>query len=367
VQSHAVRVPTIDIESIGAGGGSIAWIDAGGGVHIGPESSGAVPGPACYGRGGDRPTVTDCNLVLGFADPAGFLGGTFALDTDAAHRVIERDLARPLGKSVVEAAWIVRRIANALMAQAIRLMTVERGFDPREFAYICYGGGGPLHAVDLAAELEISRIVVPRLPGLFSAFGMLVADQAYDAQMPVLKNLDQLDRSALRSLAAQIEGKLHGQLARAQVTGAAAAVALRAECRYAGQAETLTVELDPAGGIDDLVEGFEKVHYRHWHFLQQDRPITLVNLRAQAVVPTGYRPRPPEAASGITAPRSSRDRRIFDGTAFRSVPTYQRESLEPGDTIAGPGCIEEGSSCLVFTGREKVVVDGDRNLVVTPQ
>ena len=182
LHTYAVRSPSIDIDSVGAGGGSIVWIDAGGGVRIGPESAGADPGPACYGRGGQRATVTDCNLVLGYIDPDSFLGGEFKLDAEAAHRVVEERVAKPLGISVLEAAQTVRSVANALMAQAVRIMTVERGYDPREFSYICYGGAGPVHALDLAQEMGIRRVVIPPLPGLFSAFGMTVADQQYDYQ-----------------------------------------------------------------------------------------------------------------------------------------------------------------------------------------
>ncbi|KND58671.1 N-methylhydantoinase A [Candidatus Paraburkholderia schumanniana] len=186
LHTYTVRSPSIDIDSVGAGGGSIVWIDAG-----------ADPGPACYGRGGTRPTVTDCNLVLGYIDPDSFLGGEFRLDAKAAWRVVEDVIAKPLGVSGPEAAQVVRSVANALMAQAIRIMTVERGYDPREFSYICYGGAGPVHAVDLAHEMGIRRVVIPPLPGLFSAFGMTVADQQYDYQRPLESDLAAIDDATL--------------------------------------------------------------------------------------------------------------------------------------------------------------------------
>ena len=192
LHTYAVRAPTIDIDSIGAGGGSIAWIDAGGGVRIGPESAGADPGPACYGRGGTRPTVTDCNLILGHIDPGTFLEGSFKLDVAAALRAVEEHLAKPLGVSVTEAARTVRAVANALMAQAMRLMTIERGYDPREFNYLCFGGAGPVHALDLARDLEIRRVVVPPVPGLFSALGMLLADRQVDRQAALEHDLSGL-------------------------------------------------------------------------------------------------------------------------------------------------------------------------------
>jgi N-methylhydantoinase A len=369
LKSHAVRAPTIDIESIGAGGGSVAWIDAGGGVHIGPESAGAVPGPACYGRGGNCATVTDCNLVLGYVDPDSFMGGDFALDVDAAHRVVEKDIAKPLNQTVVEAARIVRAVANAQMAQAIRLMTVERGYDPRDFAYICFGGGGPLHAIDLAEELDIPIVIVPNIPGLFSAFGMLVADQIYDLQAPVLRNLDRLDHQELSTRLAGLRTRLDENLKQAGVPQDSVEVSCQVECRYIGQAESLTIEL-PSMEIDantpaELIQRFEVQHQRQWNFIQADRPINLINMRIRATVTN----------RGISAGSSERaDGRIPETDGARSivlerqpetVPTYKRENLLPGQRLHGPGIIEEQSSCLVFRAGRKVSVDGEGNLIVT--
>ena len=371
LQSYAVRAPTIDIESIGAGGGSIAWIDIGGGVHIGPESAGADPGPACYGRGGDRATVTDCNLVLGYVDPHSFIGGDFALDVDAAHRVVEKDIGNPLGQSVTEAARIVRAVTNAQMAQAIRLLTVDRGYDPREFAYLCFGGGGPLHAVDLADELEIPTVIVPRLPGLFSAFGMLVADQIYDLQAPVLKNLGQLETDDLERRLNALRADLRSSVETAGVPEDLVSVSTQAECRYVGQAESLTVDI-PERRVDASLPGkiqrrFEVQHLRNWNFIQQDRQINLVNLRLRATVDNTAAPVQAEQELAKGAAEPGGQRRIVLGRESEDVPTYKRDTLRFGHKIKGAGIVEEQSSCLVFGHGHMVTVDRLGNLIVTSE
>jgi len=368
VNTHAVRFPTIDIESIGAGGGSIAWIDTGGGVHIGPQSAGADPGPACYGRGGEEPTVTDCNLVLGYLDAKSFLGGEFQLDTDAAHRVIGRKLARPLGCSVFEAAQIVRAVANALMAQAMRLMTVERGYDPREFVYICYGGAGPMHAVDLAADLEIPTVVVPRLPGLFSAFGMLVADQSYDFQVPVLRTLDELTAEDLAGKVAELKRQVAETLRAAGLSDSRAVLRPYVDCCYLGQAESLAVELPDervtAATLGALREGFEAEHRRHWNFTQPDRPISLINLRLRATFPTRITHRL-ETVRARGAPTATGERRVFADGEQVVVPVYAREELRFGHEFAGPAIVEEASSGLIVPAGRRIRVDAEGNLIVT--
>jgi len=367
LHSYAVRFPTIDIESIGAGGGSIAWVDDGGGVHVGPRSAGADPGPACYGRGGDNPTVTDCNVILGYLDAESFLGGTFPLDVDAAHRVVETKLARPLDRSVAEAAQIVRAVANASMAQAIRLMTVERGYDPREFAYICYGGAGPVHAIELARELEIPTVVVPQMPGLFSAFGMLVADQTYDLQLPVLKNLDDIAPADLAQRFRQLDAQADALFREAGIAPGGVTRRLRADCRYLGQAESLVIDV-PAGPVTAgtapaLARDFEAEHRRHWNFAQPDRPISLVNLRLQAVMATPG-PRLGAGEHGTQAPKPYRQRSItIDGAPVR-LPAYRRRDLRPGHELAGPAVIEEQSSSLVFPAGWRAAVDSEQNLIV---
>jgi N-methylhydantoinase A len=370
LHTYAVRSPSIDIDSVGAGGGSIVWIDAGGGVRIGPESAGADPGPACYGRGGQRATVTDCNLVLGYIDPNSFLGGEFKLDAEAAHRVVEECVAKPLGMSVLEAAQTVRSVANALMAQAIRIMTVERGYDPREFSYICYGGAGPVHALDLAQQMGIRRVVIPPLPGLFSAFGMTVADQQYDYQRPVERDLDHLDDTALFAQFSELFELGATELRRLDVDPESARIVRLADCRYAGQPDVITVEVQGhADGLcQSLASGFEAAHQRLWNFVSADKPIVVANLRMQVVTQTGWRggvaesAKASSAASSALKPRATREV-YFDG-AKHALPVYQRSALAVGDRVEGPAVIEEHSSCAVLKTAQNAVVDEALNLVI---
>lgn len=369
INSYTIRCPNLDIVSIGAGGGSIAWVDEGGGVRIGPHSAAADPGPACYGRGGTKATVTDCNLLLGYVDAKQFLGGGFPLDIKAAEHAIENDVAKPLGISVTEASLTVRAVANTLMAQAIRLVTVERGYDPRDFFYLPYGGAGPVHAIDLARELEIPTVVVPPLPGLFSAFGMLVSDLLYDLQAPVMSNLDEIDPADLNRRFSELEERARARYAEAGVGAGAITLKRACDCSYLGQAETLHIEVKDsridADSCAKIVQDFERDHHRQWNFLQKDRSIRLVNIRIQAVGEIGSSDRgdPVAPRRGTRAAVIGRRRIHLEGD-WREIPRHLRSQLAPGDTIAGPAVIEEASSNFVIGTGDSLAVDALSNLVV---
>ncbi len=365
LHTYTVRSPSIDIDSVGAGGGSIVWIDAGGGVRIGPESAGADPGPACYGRGGTRPTVTDCNLVLGYIDPDSFLGGEFKLDAQAAWRVVEEVIAKPLGVSVPEAAQVVRSVANALMAQAIRIMTVERGYDPREFSYICYGGAGPVHAVDLAHEMGIRRVVIPPLPGLFSAFGMTVADQQYDYQRPLESDLAMIDDATLQHALDELTAEGMQELQRHGVDADGVKVVRLADCRYAGQPDVITVEVqgDAQGIRAALAQTFETAHQRQWNFISKDKPVVVANVRLQLVTTTGWRGGVASSKGGAM-PKPVRTREVYFDGGVRTLPVFARMEIPIGATIEGPAVIEEHSSCAVLKASHVARVDPDLNLVI---
>jgi N-methylhydantoinase A len=374
LHTHAVRAPTIDIDSIGAGGGSIAWIDSGGGVHIGPQSAGADPGPACYGRGGKRPTVTDCNVLLGYVDPNSFLGGEFKLDAQAAADAVEEHLAKPLGVSALEAAWTVRVVANALMAQAMRLMTVERGFDPRELSYMCYGGAGPVHAIDLAEELEIKEVIVPPLPGLFSAFGMIVADRQFDGQTAVETELEAITPTAIAALCAELKQQALDTFGAQQNTHPVQSH-FRADCRYTGQPASISVDI-PANLLNAAEQnkliatiraGFELNHKRMWNFTKPNQPIVLVNLRVQASVRTGWRGVVQQSSANVAASAhpAKRTREVYIDGRMQALPTYQRSSLAPLAAIAGPAIIEEQSSCLIFKAGQTARIDAVGNLRIS--
>jgi N-methylhydantoinase A len=366
INTYTVRTPNIDIISIGAGGGSIAWIDEGGGVRIGPQSAGADPGPVCYGRGGTRPTVTDCNLVLGYVDAKSFLGGDFALDIEAARRAISEHLAKPLGISVEQAATTVRQVANALMAQAMRLVTVERGYDPRDFIYVPYGGAGPVHAVDLARELEMPQVVLPPMPGLFSAFGMLVADVVQDVQASLVSNADEVDPARVEQLFSAMETEARQRIKTANVGDGAISIERRADCQYLGQGETIQVFF-PDGEItrqtiDDLARAFISEHRRRWNFDVPNRPVRIVNLRLRITGKIG------EFLAGEAKQRNGEalkpvgQARIYEGGNWIEMPRYRREDLRRGDVLDGPLVVEEVSTRISLRPGDRLSV-GDYSTI----
>ncbi len=362
LHSYAVRAPSIDIESIGAGGGSIAWIDAGGGVRIGPQSAGADPGPACYGRGGTRPTVTDCNLLLGYIDPDTFLDGGFKLDVAAARQAVETHLAQPLGLDALAAAHAVRAVANALMAQAIRLMTVERGHDPRGFDYLCFGGAGPVHALDLARSLEMARVLVPPVPGLFSALGMVLADRQADLQAAVDRPLSACDGSDLDTRYAGMEVAARARLP----ADAAQSVRRRADCRYAGQPDSIMIDVDDTSPAA-IREAFEAAHLHLWNFTKPDQPVLLNNIRVEARAATGWRGALRFADSG-TAPAPCRTRHVQFGPgpeSARDLPVWQRRDLPEGFAVEGPAVIEEASSSLTLGPGDVARIEAGGALVIS--
>ena len=368
LHSHIVRSPTIDIVSIGAGGGSIAWIDEGQGVQIGPMSAGADPGPACYGRGGERPTVTDCNVVLGYIDPDSFIGGEVKLDKEAAARVINEKIAKPLGISCLEGARLVREVANAKMAQTIRLVTIERGFDPRDFVYVPYGGAGPVHAVDLAQMLEIPKVIVPPMPGVFSAFGMLVADLTHDYQAPLLQVLEEISPEGVTKSFDELSATATDRLLESGVAAKQIELLRQVDVRYLPQAETITIDV-PNGtlskeNIKAIGDEFEAQHRRLWNFSLPDHPILFTNIRVRAVGKTGAFASPPlPKKSG--APKAATTRKIMVGGCEVLAPCYLRSELAPGVRIAGPAIIVEHSSNFVFYQGQTAEIDELGSIILT--
>ena len=241
---YMLKVPAIDIAEVGAGGGSLAGIDQGGLLRVGPESAGAVPGPACYGLGNERPTVTDANVVLGFINPSALAGGRLAIDRKLSERAIETHVGKPLGLSLEDAAHGIRAVANAAMSRAIRAVTVERGRDPRDLTLVAIGGNGAIHAPDVARDLGIGRVVVPPLAGVFSAVGMLASDLEQIALTTVTRHLDQLTTAELEKIGAELAADVERRLAADGFQGARVQLAWEADLRHEGQASELTVPLD---------------------------------------------------------------------------------------------------------------------------
>ena len=302
VDGYPIRVPVIDIKEVSAGGGTVAWIDAGGALALGPRSAGAEPGPVCYGRGGVEPTVTDANLVLGRIAAARFLGGRMPLDHAAAARAVDERLGTPLGLARAGAAAGVVRLADVKMALAVRSISTERGLDPRDYALVAYGGGGPLHAVAIARELGIPRVVVPTSPSTFSAWGMLATDLRHDLVRTVLEPLGGTDAAwagaRYREMQREIESILPG--VGAPVTHRAA------DLRYLGQEHTVTV---PVGSLDEwpVLRGrFDEAHRRTYGYAAPEVEVQLLNLRLTVVYPLEH-PRLPPLAQGRESRRPVRD------------------------------------------------------------
>jgi N-methylhydantoinase A len=360
---YPIRTPVIDLVEIGAGGGSIAWIDDGGMLRVGPRSAGADPGPVCYGRGGVEPTVTDANLVLGRLSADNFLGGELALDVEAARTAIAERCAAPLGLDVTAAAHAIVEIANTAMVGALRLVTVQRGHDPRELALVAFGGAGPLHAGRLAGEIGCKELVVPLSPGTTSALGLLATDLRHDESATFLARLDALDWSAVAAIFDRLEAAGRETLAREGVPPAAMELIRQADLRYVGQSHELTLPLahDPA----DLAARFHAEHRRVYGINAPGEPIELVGLRLAAVGRIA-RPRlrelaadPADKATGL---RTRRPVFFAEAGGWLDCPIYDRYRLPAQMTILGPAIVEELDSTTVIHPDQRAVVDRYGNL-----
>jgi len=360
-EGFSIKFPHIDIHTIGSGGGSIAWIDAGDGLRVGPRSAGAKPGPICYSRGGVEPTVCDAFAVLGWLGESSLLGGTMTLDIEAARKAIEEKIAQPLGLSVEHAAEGILRVAKAAMCRAIRLITVERGQDPRRFTLLPYGGAGPLHASDVAHELGMESLTVPVAPGNFSAFGVLAAPILCDEVMTYRRFID--DTLVLSDVTTRFDGLTESVAQRLLAEGCAAEEIVwerKADLRYRGQAYELTVPVN-LGAIDDVaIEGmrsaFHGLHERLYGFCRPDSTLEIVNLRVVGKVPTAQgRVQAAEVIETKVEPRIG-TRRIYLNGVWHSAPVYWRESLATGAAITGPAIIEENGSTFILFPNDVLTV-----------
>jgi N-methylhydantoinase A len=357
---YPIRTPVIDLVEIGAGGGSIAWIDSGGALRVGPRSAGADPGPACYGRG-DEPTVTDANLLLGRLNPDYFLGGEIRLDVERARRAIEARCAARLGLGAVETAHAIVEIANAAMAGAIRLVSVQRGYDPREHVLVAFGGAGPAHACRLAAEVEVPTTVVPVSPGIFSALGLLVTDLKHEYAATRLERVERLDAAAVEATFLALEAQGRDALARDGVAGAQVEVERQVDLRYVGQSYELTV---PYG--QGMLERFHREHDRAYGYAAPSEPVELVNLRLTALgrIP---KPRLREAAVGGDAAAAGKGRRpvyFAEAGGFVDCPVYDRGRLPGGAILSGPAAVEELDSTTIVHPGYVARVDRHGNLIL---
>jgi N-methylhydantoinase A len=368
IGGYPIKLPMIDINTIGAGGGSIAWIDPGGGLQVGPRSAGADPGPVCYGRGGTEPTVTDAHAVLGRLNPSYLLDGEMALQIGAASDALKEKIARPLGIDLHRAAEGIVAVVNANMIRGIRRVSVERGYDPREFTLIAFGGAGPLHGVELAQALDMKEIIIPPHPGIASAFGMLSADVRHDFVRTDVSVSGRVDVNRLRSIFKDMEiqgGRLLNQEGFAERS---IRLIRSADLRYLRQAYELSVpirggRLDPQD-IADTVELFHDLHQKTYGYARRAEDVEFVNLR---VVALGTLPRfrvRKKRGRGGTEPESTGSRHVsFDGTSLETV-VYLRDGLPQGLEISGPAIVEQMDSTTAIPPQYQAVTDRYGNLLI---
>lgn len=354
-------LPFVEIHTIGAGGGSLAWLEAGA-LRVGPQSAGAEPGPACYGLGGTEPTVTDANLFLGRLGPESRLGGWMGLDADAARRAIG-NLARILGIGDVALAEGMLAIINAKMADAIRTITIQRGIDPREFALVAYGGAGSMHAVWIARELGIQEIIVPWSPGTFSAWGMLQTDIRRDLTANFFHPLATVGPAELEAAFDQLETEGRGLLAEEAVPAADVYVERSADMRYVGQEYYVKVPVEEPIDLAALDARFHETHRTRYGHATPEAPVEFVNLRLAAFGQLRHSVQDYRASQDGTSPRMGERKVVFDSHEH-DTPVLWRDRMQPGDSFEGPVVIEEESATTVVPPAYSATVDDLGNLMI---
>ena len=363
-----IQIPMMDIFEVGTGGGSIARVAEGNALRVGPQSAGSMPGPACYGGGGDNPTVTDANLLLGRLDPEHFLGGTIKLDVDAAERAMREKVADPLGLDMIAAADGILRIAVTAMSHAVKAVTTERGLDAGKFAMVTYGGAGPLHASAVAREIGIRRVLIPFSPGHFSAYGMLFSDLRYDYVRSAFRRLATADFAEIESIYSELEDEGRKALTESAIHPEEITILRAADMRYVGQEHAVTVELplqffatqDRAA----IKQHFDDIHEVRYGTSAPQEAAEVVSLR---VTVTGRMRKPPiektaSGAMGADAIRGSKQVFFRSAGGFVKTPIYVRIALRAGNEIAGPALIEEHASTTVIAPGDRLVVDPYGNL-----
>jgi N-methylhydantoinase A len=369
VSGHPMMLPVVDIVEVGNGGGSIAWIDPAGGIKVGPQSAGAAPGPACYGHGGTEPTVTDANLIVGRIDPEYFLGSGIRLQRERAVEAIAKKIANPLGLSLEEAALGILTIANFNMSLAVRAVSVEKGYDPRDCVLVPSGGGGALHAMAIARELSVPRVIIPPMPAYFSAFGMLVADLKHDYVQTFVRELNETTGAELADAFAALETSAIETLTEEGAGKQQIVLRRFLDMRYRGQEYTLPVPLtEDLRTITDfgpIRSRFDELHQEHYGHSAPNEPVMMVNLRLSALGRF-------ENGLSISPVHQERDRGergkrpvIFDDRhPAVNCPIYLQSGLKAGDRLDGPAVIEElGATILLYPG-DRMQVNEFGHLVI---
>ena len=366
-----IQIPMMDIHEVGTGGGSIARVETGNALRVGPQSAGSIPGPVAYGRGGTEPTVTDANLLLGRLDADHFLGGELKLDLEGSKRQMETRVASPLGLDATQAADGILRIAVTQMSHAVKAVTTERGLDAGSFTMVVYGGAGPLHASAIAREIGIRKVLIPFAPGYFSAYGMLFSDLRYDYVRSVFRKLNDVSFDEIESLYKTMEDEGRAALAQSGLTGDDVAIERAADMRYVGQEHAVTVDLPMSffGGRDRsaIKRQFDELHKVRYGTSAPKEPADLVSLRVTVL---GAMKKPPKhsVGTGEAAPANDAVRATkpvyFRASGWVDTPVYTRERLLAGNVVDGPALVEEHASTTVVQPGDHLRVDELGNLQI---
>ncbi|MFX0090017.1 MAG: hydantoinase/oxoprolinase family protein [Candidatus Hodarchaeota archaeon] len=366
-----VRVPVIDLVEIGAGGGSIAWIDAGGALRVGPRSAGAEPGPACYGLGGHKPTVTDAYLLLGVINPEYFLGGKMKINHSYSEKSVKEEIAEVLGIDIIKAANGIAKVANSNMSRALRIVTIERGKDPRELPIIAFGGAGPMVASNLMEDLGFVSCIIPVAPGLFSAHGLLVTDIGHDYSMTYLSRTDSIEIKLLNNCFTKLERQGFEDLIREGIASNQILISKTIDMRYVGQSYELNIDVANEA-IDESVlrtleERFHQVHEERYGYSAKGEPTEVVNLRLAATGPTKPLRMKKRSKKGKDASRAKKFKReVYFEKEDEKVKceVYDRYKLDPGNEIYGPAVIEQGDTTTLIQPNQMAKVDSYDQLII---
>lgn len=364
---HPIVFPSIEVLTIGAGGGSLATLDAAGSLRNGPQSAGSDPGPAAYGQGGEEPTNTDANLVLGRLG-ARLVGGAMTLDREAAETAIRIRVAEPLGLQLHDAAQAILQVANANMADAVRLISLQRGYDPRDFALVAFGGAGALHGAAIAKDLAIPTVLVPPRPGAWSALGCLMVDIRHDLAEMFLTAADDADLDELEAAFAQMEAKGRTLLEAEGVAAADVRLNRSIAMRYLGQWRSMEVAVKPGEGLDDAIVQFHAEHEREFSYSREDAPVELYRLQLTATGPAADLRLPetePDATAVMPDPVETREV-WFDGEPeSHDTPVYSREALVAGVRFAGPAVVDQLDTTTLVPPGVEATVDGQGTIRMT--
>ncbi|MDK9722871.1 MAG: hydantoinase/oxoprolinase family protein [Rhodospirillales bacterium] len=366
IDRHRIALPMLGIHTIGAGGGSIGWIDEGGLLRMGPASAGADPGPASYGKGGEKPCSTDANLVLGYLDPSYFAGGKMSLDLKAARKAIETHIAKPMRLSVEEAAAGMYRIICTNMAQGVREVSIKRGHDPREFPLIAAGGAGPIHSCLICDELEMPLQIVPRSSSILCAFGMLMSDLKHDFVRTFVARLADLDWKKLNDLVGEMAREGDRLLACERIAEKSRATIVKFDCRYLKQYHEVSFEVPASlvkkGDAKAIAKLFHAEHNRLYGYSldEQGAPVEIINLRVQAVgkvAKPSLKPWPWAGADARKAQKGKRSVYVPEARKFQTVPVYDGHAMKHGNRVAGPAMIEQVTTAIFLSAGWDCVVD----------